>query len=203
MRKSLPLIDRSPDPLTPTGAPSDNGAKPESVSHRLHFRWKGSPVPRERSRDDRVRRVTRFRSQRHWLWADCPSPPPTQAASGSLLSSIVGKLFGTQDVVPPPPNVSSDGVSSTSRNASGGSNSALTANVIPPPPSAAGVQKMEASTERHPERAASRVILKPIDEALKNGDVIRAVIRNTGINHDGKTPGVTFPQRQSPGRIGT
>ena len=56
---------------------------------------------------------------------------------------------------------------------------------------------MEASTERHPERAASRVILKPIDEALKNGDVIRAVIRNTGINHDGKTPGVTFPSAKA------
>jgi acyl transferase domain-containing protein len=41
------------------------------------------------------------------------------------------------------------------------------------------------------------VILKPIDEALKNGDVIRAVIRNTGINHDGKTPGVTFPSAKA------
>jgi acyl transferase domain-containing protein len=41
------------------------------------------------------------------------------------------------------------------------------------------------------------VILKPLDEALKNGDVIRAVIRNTGINQDGKTPGITFPSAKA------
>ncbi|KAG4444512.1 hypothetical protein IFR05_000103 [Cadophora sp. M221] len=39
----------------------------------------------------------------------------------------------------------------------------------------------------------SCVILKPLSEALKNGDVIRAVIRNSAINQDGKTPGITFP----------
>lgn len=39
----------------------------------------------------------------------------------------------------------------------------------------------------------SCVILKPLDEALKNGDVIRAVIRNSAMNQDGKTPGITFP----------
>jgi acyl transferase domain-containing protein len=41
------------------------------------------------------------------------------------------------------------------------------------------------------------VVLKPLDEALKNGDVIRAVIRNTGINQDGKTPGITFPSAKA------
>lgn len=40
---------------------------------------------------------------------------------------------------------------------------------------------------------AGCVVLKRLDDALKDGDVIRAVIRNTGINQDGKTPGVTFP----------
>ncbi|KAL2068797.1 hypothetical protein VTL71DRAFT_15135 [Oculimacula yallundae] len=39
----------------------------------------------------------------------------------------------------------------------------------------------------------SCVILKPLDEALKDGDVIRAVIRNSAMNQDGKTPGITFP----------
>ncbi len=57
-------------------------------------------------------------------------PPPTQA-SGSLVSSIIGKLFGTQDVVPPPPAVNSG----ISRNSAAGSGTALAANVIPPPPS--------------------------------------------------------------------
>lgn len=36
---------------------------------------------------------------------------------------------------------------------------------------------------------ASFVIVKPLDAALKNNDVIRAVIRNTGANQDGNTPG--------------
>ncbi len=53
-------------------------------------------------------------------------PPPTQAGSG-FVSSIIGKLFGTQDVVPPPPNVSSG-----ARNAQV---NGLAANVVPPPPS--------------------------------------------------------------------
>ncbi len=61
-------------------------------------------------------------------------PPPTQTANGSLVSSIIGKLFGTQDVVPPPPNVSSSSAAGTSRN-SGGSGTSLATNVIPPPPS--------------------------------------------------------------------
>ncbi|KAI4170959.1 MAG: hypothetical protein LQ343_004617 [Gyalolechia ehrenbergii] len=40
---------------------------------------------------------------------------------------------------------------------------------------------------------ASFVIVKPLDAALKNNDVIRAVIRNTGANQDGNTPGITLP----------
>jgi hypothetical protein len=55
-------------------------------------------------------------------------PPPSQASNGSFMSSIIGKLFGTQDVVPPPPAVSSG-----TRGAAG---SALATNVVPPPPSA-------------------------------------------------------------------
>lgn len=65
-------------------------------------------------------------------------PPPTQAANGSILSSLVGKIFGTQDVVPPPPNVSDSAVAGTSRNSSGGAGNSLAANVIPPPPSVGG-----------------------------------------------------------------
>lgn len=36
---------------------------------------------------------------------------------------------------------------------------------------------------------AAFVIVKPLEAALKNNDVIRAVIRNTGSNQDGNTPG--------------
>jgi hypothetical protein len=62
-------------------------------------------------------------------------PPPTQAANGSFVSSIIGRLFGTQDVVPPPPSVSSASTAGSSRTSTGGSGTSLTANVIPPPPS--------------------------------------------------------------------
>ncbi|KAI4281992.1 MAG: hypothetical protein L6R38_003284 [Xanthoria sp. 2 TBL-2021] len=40
---------------------------------------------------------------------------------------------------------------------------------------------------------ASFVIVKPLDAALRDNDVIRAVIRNTGVNQDGNTPGITLP----------
>ena len=41
------------------------------------------------------------------------------------------------------------------------------------------------------------VILKPLNDALKHRNVIRAVIRNTGINQDGRTLGVTFPSAKA------
>lgn len=37
------------------------------------------------------------------------------------------------------------------------------------------------------------VILKPLADALKDGDTIRAIIRGTGSNQDGKTSGITLP----------
>lgn len=61
-------------------------------------------------------------------------PPPAQTG---FLSSIVGKLFGTQDVVPPPPTVSSGNSSGGGRSA-GAAGGSLGANVIPPPPSVEG-----------------------------------------------------------------
>ena len=37
------------------------------------------------------------------------------------------------------------------------------------------------------------IILKPLSKALADGDTIRGVIRNTGLNQDGRTPGITMP----------
>lgn len=37
------------------------------------------------------------------------------------------------------------------------------------------------------------LVLKRLDDAVRNGDVIRAVIRGSGSNHDGHTPGITQP----------
>ena len=44
---------------------------------------------------------------------------------------------------------------------------------------------------------ASFVVLKPLDQALKDHDVIRGVIRNTAVNQDGNTPGITVPSASS------
>jgi acyl transferase domain-containing protein/NADPH:quinone reductase-like Zn-dependent oxidoreductase len=41
------------------------------------------------------------------------------------------------------------------------------------------------------------IILKSLDDALRDGDTIRAVIRNTGCNQDGKTNGITIPNRDA------
>lgn len=40
-------------------------------------------------------------------------------------------------------------------------------------------------------------MLKPLEKAVRDGDVVRAVIRNTGSNQDGNTPGLTLPSRTS------
>jgi len=54
-------------------------------------------------------------------------PPPSQPSSGSFMSSLIGKIFGTTQVVAPPPSVNSDSAR--------GGNATLAANVVPPPPS--------------------------------------------------------------------
>ncbi len=37
------------------------------------------------------------------------------------------------------------------------------------------------------------VIVKRLSDAIKNGDTIRAVIRGTAVNQDGRTPGISLP----------
>lgn len=37
------------------------------------------------------------------------------------------------------------------------------------------------------------VILKRLSDAIRHGDNIQSIIRNTGVNQDGKTPGITMP----------
>ena len=41
------------------------------------------------------------------------------------------------------------------------------------------------------------LILKPLQDAVRDGDPIRAVIRNTGINQDGRTQGITMPSEEA------
>ncbi|MBZ0305122.1 MAG: acyltransferase domain-containing protein, partial [Anaerolineae bacterium] len=44
---------------------------------------------------------------------------------------------------------------------------------------------------------AGVVLLKPLSKALADGDPILAVIRATGINQDGRTPGITVPNGEA------
>lgn len=41
------------------------------------------------------------------------------------------------------------------------------------------------------------LILKRVDDALRDGDPIRAVIRGSGVNHDGHTKGITLPNSEA------
>jgi acyl transferase domain-containing protein len=43
------------------------------------------------------------------------------------------------------------------------------------------------------------VVLKPLDQALKDNDIIRSVIVGSGINQDGKTSGITMPNGAAQG----
>jgi acyl transferase domain-containing protein len=41
------------------------------------------------------------------------------------------------------------------------------------------------------------LIIKPLQAAIRDGDVIRAVVRSTGLNQDGRTPGMTLPSKNA------
>lgn len=41
------------------------------------------------------------------------------------------------------------------------------------------------------------LVIKTLDRALEDGDTIRAIIRNTGTNQDGRTPGITQPNEKA------
>ena len=43
------------------------------------------------------------------------------------------------------------------------------------------------------------VVLKPLEQALKDNDTIRSVIVASGVNQDGKTPGITMPSGAAQG----
>jgi acyl transferase domain-containing protein len=41
------------------------------------------------------------------------------------------------------------------------------------------------------------LVLKPLRDALRDGDVIRSVIRGTAVNSNGRTPGITMPSKEA------
>ena len=52
-----------------------------------------------------------------------------------------------------------------------------------------------------PGEGASCVILKPLQDAVDAGDNIRSVIRGTGINSDGRTPGISLPSSEAQAKL--
>lgn len=44
---------------------------------------------------------------------------------------------------------------------------------------------------------AATVVLKRLEDAIKAGDNIRAIIRQSAINHDGKTSGIAMPSQEA------
>ncbi|EXJ91415.1 hypothetical protein A1O1_04527 [Capronia coronata CBS 617.96] len=49
--------------------------------------------------------------------------------------------------------------------------------------------------------AIGAILVKPLSKALADGDTIRAVIRGSGANQDGKTPGITMPSREAQAKL--
>lgn len=45
------------------------------------------------------------------------------------------------------------------------------------------------------------IVLKTLDQATKDNDSIRAVIVASGVNQDGRTPGITMPSALAQGTI--
>ena len=41
------------------------------------------------------------------------------------------------------------------------------------------------------------VIIKRLSDAIRDGDTLRAIIRSTGSNQDGHTPGITQPRKDA------
>lgn len=49
--------------------------------------------------------------------------------------------------------------------------------------------------------AINAILIKSLDDALRDGDPIRAVIRSTMVNCDGRSPGITSPSAEAQERL--
>ena len=45
------------------------------------------------------------------------------------------------------------------------------------------------------------MILKPLQDAIDAGDNVRAIIRGTGMNQDGRTPGISLPSAEAQAKL--
>jgi len=108
------------------------------------------------------------------------APPPSQTGNGSLVSSLIGKIFGSSEVVPPPPSVNLNGA--------GGTNRTLASNVVPPPPSVdpSGGGSSRGFRNASGTSAGSNVIGPPPSSGLAGGTGNRSVA-------DSKAPSIGIP----------
>jgi TonB family protein len=99
-------------------------------------------------------------------------PPPSQSGSGSLLSSLMGKIFGASEVVPPPPSVNANGANNGSQ---------LAPNVVPPPPSVAtnSGSNPRGSHSGTGLTAGANVIAPPPSSGVSGGSGNRSVANST------------------------
>ena len=83
----------------------------------------------------------------------------------------------------------------------GGSNLILSPETMMQPLSNAGILSQEGRSYSFDHRAngyargegVAVVVLKRLNDAIKDGNVIRCIIRSTAVSHDGKTPSLTAP----------
>jgi len=122
-------------------------------------------------------------------------PPPQQTGTGSLVSTLIGKIFGTQEVVPPPPSVSS-------RSSESGSAPSLAANVVPPAPAvnSSATGGSSAGNRRGTGAAlGSNVVAPPPSVGVSSGTATR---QGAGAAPYLGNPSVVPPPPSLPGRGG-
>ena len=96
-------------------------------------------------------------------------PPPTQSGSGSLMTSLMGRIFGATEVVAPPPSVHSNGPT-------GSNGTSLAANVVPPPPTVSAPAGDSPGTRKGMGSALGpNVVAPPPSTGLSGGTSTRSI----------------------------
>jgi hypothetical protein len=141
--RTVPVLDRSVIPPAPNVASPESARSPVKAANEAVVPSPASAPERINSRRAKVNLPAPVIAPppsanlpddtRRLAAATVPDPskavvppPPAEPASGSFVSSLFGKIFGSSEVVPPPPSITSNANKSAP---------ALTAHVVPPPPS--------------------------------------------------------------------
>ena len=96
------------------------------------------------------------------------APPPAPTASGSFMSSLVGKIFGASEVVPPPPSVHSNSPGTAAGNA-------MAANVVRPPPAIGSSGGSQGTRNGMGAALAPNVVAPPPSTGVSSGTGARSL----------------------------